>query len=109
MVKRDSNFNPVGKSRGLKSRSNGVADWETVNGDILKRCIATCARTGGALRFGYSRDGGAYAIGIYGDGEPYTEFIRPSEDVDITLKDIEDLFEAIADDIAGKKTPRSPK
>lgn len=47
---------------------------------------------GGALRFGYSRDGGAYAVGIYGDGEPYTEFVRPGEDMDSFLEEVCELF-----------------
>jgi hypothetical protein len=36
----------------------------------------------GATRFGYSRDGGAYAIGILGDGEPFTEYLPGTADVD---------------------------
>lgn len=109
MAKRDSNFNPIGKSRGLRRGQGGVADWEQADGDTLKRCIATVASTGGALRFGYSRDGGAYAIGIYGDGEPYTEFVRPSDDIDVILTDIKDLFESIADDGAQVKVPPKSK
>lgn len=97
MVKRDSNFNPVGGSRGIRRDGGGTADWESVDREILVKAVASAAKVGGALRFGYSRDGGAYAIGIYGDGEPYTEFVRPSEDIDIILKDIMSMFEDIAD------------
>jgi len=103
MAKRDSNFNPIGKSRGIKSRSGGVADWTGATEKLLVRAIATAAKCGGALRLGYSRDGGAYAVGIYGDGEPYTLFWKPSEDIDVALQDIIDLFEAIADEqVAGR-------
>jgi len=98
MVKRDSNFNPTSGSRGVHRNNTGVADWEQCDGQCLKRAISTAALTGGALRFGYSRDGGAYAIGIYGDGEPYTEFVRPSEDIDDFLNKISELFESINDD-----------
>jgi hypothetical protein len=42
---------------------------------------------------GYSRDGGAYAIGFYGDGEPFTEFIAPTEDVDEYLRGVIDDYE----------------
>lgn len=100
MVKRDSNFNPLNSSRGIKRRNGGTADWESADALTLQKAIATAARTGGALRFGYSRDGGAYAVGIYGDGEPYTEFVKPSEDVTAFLVEVIELFEAIADDQA---------
>lgn len=69
-----------------------VADWGSVDGAIVVDAIAAVARTGGALRFGYTRDGGAYAIGVYGDGDPYTVYVRPSESVETVLGDIADSF-----------------
>jgi hypothetical protein len=99
MVKRDSNFNPVGPSRGLRRKPGGIADWTSADPEALRNAITAAAFVGGAVRFGYSRDGGAYAIGIYGDGEPYTEFVKPIEDIDITLVWIKELFEAIADEM----------
>jgi len=86
--------------RGLNRRGGETADWASADGSLLQRAICAAAKTRGALRFGYSQDGGAYAIGIYGDGTPYTEWVRPSEDIDAFLQDVIDLFEAIADDIA---------
>jgi len=59
-----------------------------VEPELLQHVIATVAHTGGALRLGYTRDGGAYAVGIYGDGEPYTEYIRPSEDINRYLAEV---------------------
>ena len=100
MVKRDSNFNPVGTSRGIRRGQGGTADWAGADAIALRDAICAAAIVGGALRFGYSRDGGAYAIGIYGDGEPYTEFVKPVEDIDITLVYIKELFEELADEIA---------
>jgi len=69
----------------------GAADWSGVDSALVCKAIASVARHGGALRLGYSRDGGAYAIGFYGDGEPFTEFIAPSEDV-------EEYFKGVIDD-----------
>lgn len=110
MAKRDSNFNPIGKSRGLRGNKVGVADWDTANMGLLVKAISTAANCGGALRFGYTADGGAYAVGIYGDGKPYNEYISPNDDVNITLALIIELFEAIADDQAiarnGAKTSK---
>lgn len=77
----------------------GVADWASVDAEKLKSTIATVALAGGALRLGYTADGGAYAIGIYGDGpEAYTEYVRPSENLDAFLADIEQTFQIIADE-----------
>jgi hypothetical protein len=69
-------------------RGGGVADWVSADGDKLKQTIAAVARTGGALRFGYSRDGGAYAVGVLGDGDPYTLWHPGNEDVNDLLDDI---------------------
>lgn len=78
-----------GESRRQKRTPvGGVANWAAVNGDLLLHTLAVVAHTGGALRLGYTRDGGAYAIGIYGDGEPYTEYVRPSEDIDRYLAEL---------------------
>lgn len=84
------------------------ADWSEADAGKLVAAISAAAVTGGALRFGYTRDGNAYAIGIYGDGEPYTLFVRPSEDIDGALDSIragfEDLrFRGGATDRKGKK------
>jgi len=97
------------KSRGLRSSSRGITDWGNASAELVVRAIERASFTGGALRFGYSRDGGAYSIGIYGDGDPYTTYLKPNEDMDVWLQDIIDLYDSIADDQAaaskGKKTP----
>ena len=64
------------------------ADWSKANSELVHACICAVARKGGALRFGYSSDGGAYAIGVYGDGAPYTDYLKPGEDVDEYLQDM---------------------
>lgn len=65
-----------------------VADWAKVDSREIQDAIAAVAQCGGALRFGYTRDGGAYAVGVYGAGDPYTEYIRPGEDVEAYLRTI---------------------
>lgn len=72
--------------RRVSRGSDGIADWGSVDGKLLAGVIGTVAKSGGAVRFGYTSDGGAYAVGIYGDGEPYTDYIRPSEDVEEYLR-----------------------
>jgi hypothetical protein len=60
----------------------GNADWTGCNADTLVQLIATASKKGGALRFGYTRDGGAYAIGVYCGQEYFTDYIRPGESID---------------------------
>lgn len=75
-----------------RRRRNGgdgqQADWALANPLALQTLIAAVTAQGGAVRFGYSRDGGAYSLGILGDGDPYTEWIRPHEDVNAVLAEI---------------------
>lgn len=103
MAKKDSNLNPVGKSRGLGRLAGEVVDWESIDGQKLIRAIAAAAAYGGALRCGYSRDGGVYSIGIYGDGDPYTEYCRTAEELDIILGKVEELFHGLMDERATAK------
>ena len=87
----------VRKLKGFRSRSQdktNVADWQQISAELLVRAIATVSASGGALRFGYSRDGGAYALGIYSDGERTTEFTPSAEEMEAILHD---LIEWIAD------------
>ena len=74
--------------RSHSSTGGGAADWSEVDGELLRKAVAAIARLGGAVRLGYTRDGGAYAIGIYGDGEPFTEYVPPSQDVDAYLREL---------------------
>lgn len=82
------------RQRRSLSQSKGMpADWGSVDGATLSRAVAAVAKRGGALRLGYTRDGGAYAVGIYGDGEPFTEYIPPSDDMDLYLKGLIEDYE----------------
>ena len=83
------------KRRGFQRRSKkstAVADWQAVNAELLVRAIATVSLAGGALRFGYSRDGGAYALGIYSEGEHHTEFTADTAEVEEILSDLCEWF-----------------
>lgn len=83
------NVQTEARQRRNTSISKGTpADWGSVDGELLTKAVAAVARKGGALRLGYTRDGGAYAIGIYGDGDPFTEYVPPSDDMDLYLRGI---------------------
>jgi hypothetical protein len=88
-----------GRRRGRRG-SGEPADWTKVDPAIVWRLVCAVTNNGGAVRFGYSRDGGAYAVGILGDGDPYTDWVRPSEDVEAALGEIADAWgpSAVAED-----------
>jgi hypothetical protein len=94
-------------SRRPRRTSSHVADYAQANPTKLLSAIAAAARVGGALRFGYSRDGGAFAIGVYGDGEPYTDFVAGTEEIDETLEYYVELFQDMA--ITHQEPPASRK
>lgn len=80
-------------NRRFTRGGSAPADWGTIDAEIIKAAIVSAAMVGGALRFGYTSDGGAYALGVYGDGDkPYTEYIRPNEDVEMVLRGLETVF-----------------
>ena len=94
-MKKDQNGNALGGFKAPKaagSASNG-ADWMDCDGKELQKAIAAASFKHGALRFGYSRDGFAYAVGIYIGEQRITEYIRPSEDIDNYLRLLTTAFE----------------
>lgn len=77
----------INRRRRQETRGTGeIADWASADGNLIVAAISAVSSTGGALRFGYTRDKGSYAIGILGDGEPYTEYVRPTENLDEYLR-----------------------
>lgn len=70
------------------NRHPSVVDWNSIQSDILREAIRLVSRSGGALRFGYTRDQGAYAIGIYGEGDPYTDYFHSPEDCADYLREL---------------------
>jgi hypothetical protein len=69
-----------------RRQNEQVADWAAASPELLQAVIANATQGDGAIRFGYSRDGGAYSVGVYGDGEPFTEYLPGSGDVDEWLE-----------------------
>lgn len=100
------------KFRRRGRKSGPVADWAQIDGELTVRAIASVAATGGALRFGYSRDGGAYALGIYSEGENHTEFSPDSEDMEDLLRELSewaaDLDVLPASPVGPKIGPKKP-
>lgn len=78
--------NPVEEGRG-------GADWGDVDPTHVLAVISALAKTGGAVRFGYTRDGGAFAVGIYGDGEPFTVYAKPHGEIEDLLQRLWETYQ----------------
>lgn len=82
------------RKRRNKNEPVEPADWGGVSPTALVSAISAITHKGGAVRFGYTRDGGAYAVGVYYGGEYFTDYLRPYEDIDGYLDDLRDTFES---------------
>lgn len=78
-------------------------DWGTVEPSRLCEIITLITGRGGAVRFGYSRDGQAGSIGVYYGDDRDTAYIRPNQDPEEILGVIERMFERFP--YSGGKSP----
>lgn len=70
-------------------------DWGSVEPAVIAKLIELVTGRGGAIRFGYSRDGQAGAIGVYYGDQRDTVYIRPNQDFSDAIGVIERTFEAL--------------
>lgn len=78
-------------------------DWGGVDCARLVEIIQLVTGRGGAIRFGYSRDGHAGSVGVYYGEQRDTLYIRPAGDVEETFGKIEDVFRKFP--FTGGKSP----
>lgn len=67
--------------------------WTDIEPGRLQGLVELVTSRGGAIRFGYSRDGNAGSIGVYYGEERDTVYIRPSEDPESVIRVVEEYFE----------------
>lgn len=87
-----------GLSRLLSGNTDSgstVADWSSVADKSIIRIISALTNAGGAVRFGYSRDGGAYSLGIYLGDDSETLYFKPYEDVGAKLEELAERVTAL--------------
>lgn len=80
------------EQRSRRSARVGVASWELVDWQALMALVMAFADEGGAIRIGRTRDGGAWAIGVYLDDDYATEYVRPNEDFADALNEIAEAW-----------------
>lgn len=75
------------------------ADWNGADAEVLKQFTLALIGVAGAVRYGYTRDGANYSVGVYGDGDPYTLYCAGSYDITVWLR--ERILELGAEEKAG--------
>lgn len=74
-------------------KASGKADWSAADPRWVAGVVHVVTRTGGAVSFGYSRDGGAYSLSIMLDGERETLWFNGGADIDAELEGVYAMFE----------------
>jgi len=80
------------QARGRRKSAAEALDWTKFEWELFAILTVALASTGGAIRIGATRDGGAWALGIYKGDDYATEYIRPGEDVHEALLEIADAW-----------------
>lgn len=86
--KRDNKRARGKAARSRRAAQQGAADYTAASWVSLAALVISTARLSGAVRLGVTRDGGAYAIGMYLDDDYATEYIKPGEDFDAAIEEI---------------------
>ena len=84
--------------REAAAGEGGRADYKTATPGWLAAAIIAVTQAGGAIQFGYSRDGGVYTIVILMDGEIDKNYVKQSEGID-------NFCEELWTDFAGTEEP----
>ncbi len=89
---RDATLPEQRANRRRNRHTTSDALWSDASADKLRAAVNAVCAAGCAVQFGYTKDGGAYVVRIVGDGEPYNEWIRPAEDIDLYLTGLYEDF-----------------
>ncbi len=91
--KRDTTRRQKAKqARGRRAAAVAAADWRAVDWRPVAALTIALADAGGALRLGSTRDGGAYALGVYLGDDYATEYVKPTEDWRAALGEIAEAW-----------------
>lgn len=73
-------------------QQTGKADWSAADPRWIAGVVHAITRVGGAVSFGYSRDGGAYSVSIMLDGDRETLWFNGGADIDAELEAVYATF-----------------
>lgn len=90
------NSNTIQQRREERRRNRGqaaVCDWGAASPERIVALISAVTAQNGLCSFGYTRDAGAYTVTVILDGERYTDYCRPTEDVDTFLDSLREDYQ----------------
>lgn len=71
------------------------ADWGTADPRAIAAVVTACTRRGGACSFGTSRDGGAFSLTFFLDGQREQLWFNGKADIDAELEQVFYLLETL--------------
>lgn len=80
------------ESRGRRKSASQAIAWSEFAWLDFAALTVALANKGGAVRLGTTRDGGAWALGIYLDNDYATEYIKPTEDCREAIAEIAEAW-----------------
>lgn len=89
---RDASRERRAAKRAEKRQALGTVDANALPWLTIVAFMAEMAANQGAVRFGFTRDGGALALGCYMGDDYDTEYIRPNQDIEAAIFDIADVW-----------------
>lgn len=99
MAEKNGRAKAADVNRRIRNSNRGkgfeTAEYSGCDAGLLQQAINAVTARGCAIQFGLTRDGETFCIRIVGDGEPYNEYCRPTEDFDIYLAGLISDFEAV--------------
>lgn len=95
-IERDSTRKQAAAARKAlppsSGKGGGVADWANADPALVLSLVCSVAVESGAVRYGYTRDGGAYSIGIYLGSDSKTYYCNEKEGINEKLKELIEYF-----------------
>jgi len=83
-------------------RGHGKADWQSCDPGRLQAVVAGIGGLGGAVTFGYSRDGGAHFLTLLLDSDRTTLWFNGDADLDAELDAVVAKLEVLWQEAIGK-------
>jgi len=87
----DRKQNKRDKAKAARSRraaAAGEASFDAIDWIPVVALVEALVYEQGALRIGLTRDGGAFALGVYLGDDYATEYIKPAEDFETAMDEI---------------------
>lgn len=73
---------------GRRGKPASARQWADVPRELIGEFVRSIVQDGRGCLFGTTSDGGALVVRVYDGGDADTEYIKPSDDIQLALSDI---------------------